>query len=642
MPRFLAAGVSLALTLSACRSSDAKFDPWASDDGDAWWSADSGDGEIQSEDLDQDGWSASDDCDDANASVHPAAEELCDGIDNDCDGEVDEGVLSTWYADSDGDDFGDEANTVESCEAPPGYGAVAEDCDDGRADVYPGAPEQCDQLDNDCDGELDEEVLSTWYADTDTDGFGNPDVVIEDCDPPSGYIADASDCDDSSGAVFPGADEWCDGIDNDCDGNIDEDAIDEIDFFLDADGDGFGDPEQEVESCEQPTGYVADDDDCDDMKSDVHPDAIEICDEVDNDCDGDIDDADSSLDAATWYGDSDGDGYGGTSFSQIACEAPANFVATSDDCNDLADDIHPGADEICNTIDDDCDGDIDDADPSLDTSTGGVWYTDSDGDSFGDSGAVVMACEQPSGTTEDDTDCDDTDSAVHPDAEEVCDGVDNNCDGDVDSGYPDADGDGTANCVDSTVFSDDFNDSNWDDWTTVDLDGDSDPEWTMNGFTLSEDSDRAFAIAIGPDLGELESYTISVEAWSGGYYNNALGIVFAYQDEDNMMLLLWDDFNGFYGDYSPDGEIELWEVSGGTWTQSASDDDSDDYIMDYGTWTDLSLSVDGSEISFSADGSTYFQHSYTGATPLGADHIGVFSYDNDQGITFDDFEVTQP
>ena len=82
----------------------------------------------------------------------------CDEVDNDCDGDIDEGVTSTWYADNDFDSYGDSNDTVESCTVIDGYVDVAGDCNDGSAAVYPGALDICNAADDDCDGTVDEDV----------------------------------------------------------------------------------------------------------------------------------------------------------------------------------------------------------------------------------------------------------------------------------------------------------------------------------------------------------------------------------------------------------------------------------------------------------------------------------------------------
>ena len=109
-------------------------------------------------DQDGDGVSLCDgDCDDRAADAHPGAAEICDGLDDDCDGEVDEGFPTTpWFEDADGDGFG-STSTVEACAQPPGYTDQGGDCDDANAAAWPGAAEACDGFDDDCDGAVDED-----------------------------------------------------------------------------------------------------------------------------------------------------------------------------------------------------------------------------------------------------------------------------------------------------------------------------------------------------------------------------------------------------------------------------------------------------------------------------------------------------
>ena len=443
----------LSIALTGC----APEDPGKSDTGDA-----------PATDADGDGSPADEDCDDTNASVNPGAEEVCDEIDNDCDGEVDEGLLLTLYNDADGDGHGDPTDPREACE--PGDGAVDndDDCDDADDQISPDADELCDGVDNDCDGVTDEETQDTVYLDADGDGHGDPDSATEACGVPDGYAAVGDDCDDSEALALPGGIEVCDEIDNDCDGFVDEDdATDAHTFYADVDGDGFGDPDSSTRSCEVATGYVDQARDCDDLDPDIRPDAPEICDTLDNDCDELIDDADPDVDRATggtWYTDSDGDGYGDASADVWACTQPSDAVTDTTDCDDTDAAIHPAADEICNGgVDDDCDGAADDADAGVDLSTGSTWYADADSDGYGDSAAPTTACVQPSGTVTDTTDCDDTDGAINPGEAEVCNGgVDDDCSGaadDADAGvdlttgatwYADDDSDGYGDATDST------------------------------------------------------------------------------------------------------------------------------------------------------------------------------------------------
>ena len=224
--------------------------------------------------------------------------------------------LSTFYADGDGDGFGDDALSVEACEAPEGYAAQGGDCEDGDAAYFPGAAETdcADPNDYNCDG-------STGFADADGDGF------------PA-----CEDCDDGAAEANPDAAEICDGLDNDCDEVTDEDdAIDAPSWYADSDGDGFGDADFPTTACAEPEGYASASGDCDDGAAEVNPDAQEVCDALDNDCDEAIDDADPSVDlsgGATTYADTDGDGYGDASAPTLACAAPAGDVANSTDCDD--------------------------------------------------------------------------------------------------------------------------------------------------------------------------------------------------------------------------------------------------------------------------------------------------------------------
>ena len=178
-------------------------------------------------DADGDGYTADEDCDDDDPAVFPGANERCNGADDDCDDDIDEGLeLQPFWPDADGDGFGDAfGDPTEDCAPPPGTVDNAGDCDDGDADVFPGADEVCNGADDDCDDDIDEGLTGTWYADTDGDGYGDPDVYSSDCDPGPGWSEDNTDCDDTNADRWPDApSDICDAIDNDCDGDIDEDV----------------------------------------------------------------------------------------------------------------------------------------------------------------------------------------------------------------------------------------------------------------------------------------------------------------------------------------------------------------------------------------------------------------------------------
>ena len=181
---------------------------------------------------------------------------------------MDEGVRQVYFEDVDGDGFGG-VNYIESCVLPEGYVPISSDCNDQNATVYPSAPEQCDGIDNNCDGDVDENLVMNWYLDYDGDGFGDPNFSNNDCDPGTGYVDNDLDCDDLNAAAFPGNTEICDNIDNDCDGDVDGNLANI--FYSDVDGDGFGDPSNSVSVCNTTNGLVDNADDCDDNDASAFP-----------------------------------------------------------------------------------------------------------------------------------------------------------------------------------------------------------------------------------------------------------------------------------------------------------------------------------------------------------------------------------
>lgn len=158
-------------------------------------------GEI---DDDGDGFSEMQgDCDDTNSSIFPSAAESCNSIDDDCDGQTDEG-LTTWYEDDDGDGHGDPTHTLASCAQPSRYVANGDDCDDLRGGVHPGASEACNGIDDDCDGSVDEFVMQTYHRDADGDGYGSWETTSA-CYQPGGYVSNANDCYDGHAQAYPGS-----------------------------------------------------------------------------------------------------------------------------------------------------------------------------------------------------------------------------------------------------------------------------------------------------------------------------------------------------------------------------------------------------------------------------------------------------
>ena len=174
----------------------------------------------------------------------------------------------------------------------------------------------------DCDAEV-------WYLDADGDGFGGSEAEAS-CDPLDGYVQNNSDCDDNNPGVNPAGTEICNTLDDDCNALIDDGVIGAETWYLDSDGDGFGDDSSRLESCEVLDGYVQKGGDCDDNNIQINPEATEVCDEIDNNCDSLIDD---NL-GDEFYIDSDNDGYGNADDSVIACEQPNGYADNDLDCDD--------------------------------------------------------------------------------------------------------------------------------------------------------------------------------------------------------------------------------------------------------------------------------------------------------------------
>jgi hypothetical protein len=247
-------------------------------------------------------------------------------------------------------------------------------------------------------------------TDQDMDGFG----VLQ------------GDCDDANPYVFPGAQEFCNGTDDDCDGEVDEDAQGGSWFYVDADGDGWGLSAYAEQHCaEVVEGWASARGDCNDYDPTVHPGAEERCNGADDDCDGRSDEA--AVDAPLWYSDDDGDGWGDEGSTWPACLQPDGWIAQGGDCDDADPDVHPGTEERCWTDqDDDCDGDRNEENAAGCEE----YYEDVDGDGHGGAGACFCEPVEP-WLLETSTDCDDLDASIHPDAVELDDLIDQDCDGGV-------------------------------------------------------------------------------------------------------------------------------------------------------------------------------------------------------------------
>jgi hypothetical protein len=422
------------------------------------------------------GDSCGNDCDDTLPSAHPGEAETCDGFDNDCDGTADEGVQRVFYTDGDGDGFGDPTgDTMLACFTPEGFASGDTDCDDSRGFVRPGGVEQCDleepPLDEDCDGEANPDSLCNCeVGDSRTCAEGG---LVGVCG------AGTQSCDTGAwGACsIAGSAEVCDGEDDDCDGVTDEGLT--VQCWADGDGDGFalaGSPERfecpdasrpAVGGCpvgttnRAPVGAVDGvvQFECDDADPAIRPDQAEICNSVDDDCDGAVDEG-TTIEC---FVDADGDSYPPSgALPMDRCPGagggcPGGFTdrdpaAGAIDCDDGDVGISPAVAEACNGDDDDCDGSVDEG-ATL------TCFTDGDGDSYAPASATPeMLCAAGGGgcpgsrtsrSPAEGADCDDGAPAVNPTAGETCNGDDDDCDSAIDEGvtincYVDADGDGFA------------------------------------------------------------------------------------------------------------------------------------------------------------------------------------------------------
>ncbi|MBK7935668.1 MAG: T9SS type A sorting domain-containing protein [Lewinellaceae bacterium] len=313
-------------------------------------------------DTDNDGHYSYEDCNDNNADIYPGAAELCDNLDNDCNGLVDDIPVYSYFADTDGDGYGDGDTQLDTClaAAPAGFVANNLDCNDADMNFNPAIAELCDGLDNNCNGLIDDIPVYTYFADIDGDGYGDGGAQLDTClqDAPAGFVTNNLDCNDADMNFNPATAELCDGLDNNCNGLIDDIPV--YTYFADTDGDGYGDGGAQLDTCLQdaPAGFVTNNLDCDDADLNLSPEAVEICDGIDNNCNGT---SDEGLNIFTFYADGDEDGYGDGDASLDTClnQLPAGFVTNELDCDDTNELINPNAWEIPDGIDNNCNGMVD-------------------------------------------------------------------------------------------------------------------------------------------------------------------------------------------------------------------------------------------------------------------------------------------
>jgi surface protein len=371
---------------------------------------DSGETNPNSADSDSDGTADAVDCAPLDSAISPNAAELCDGIDNNCNGIVDENLIKPAE-----NIIGLCSANTQTCSAGTWANTVTN---------YIPSEEVCNNLDDNCDGTVDENVKLTFYRDADNDAYGDVNLEAQGCSAPLGYVADFNDCNDNNSQINPSATESCDGIDNDCSA-LTVDGLSESWYNL-ATTCGVGVCEGnagvmtcqggvQINTCNAFTGAIVES--CDDATG---------YDAIDNNCDGNID-----LNCES-YCDVDGDGY--------TTHAVCLFAGKSlGDCDDSAANIHPGAEEVCDNVDNNCNAQVDD----------GLTF-DLDGDGY----SSIGSCQ---GTK---NDCDDAQFAINPYATEVCNAFDDNCNGLVNEGFADEDNDGIADCIDLDDDADGVPDAN--------------------------------------------------------------------------------------------------------------------------------------------------------------------------------------
>jgi hypothetical protein len=600
-------------------------------------------------DQDGDGARRKQDCDDDNGDRFAGNPEVCDGMDNDCNGFIDDLAADPieWHRDRDGDGHGNPTAVHTSCAAPPGWVAADDDCDDDDRVRFPTNEEVCDDHDNDCNGAVDDGVIVDFFEDVDADGFGNPTSIWQGCVAPPGWVEDDTDCDDTDDERNPDLVELCDELDNDCSGVVDDGVTST--FHPDRDSDGFGDIDAAWDGCEAPPGWLVDATDCDDADELAFPGNPEVCDQADNNCDGAVDEGTTT----SFYGDGDGDGFGNKQQKYDGCTAPAGYITDSTDCNDAVRTDFPGNKEACDGFDNDCDGVVDNGVTT-------AYYADADGDQYGNDQSSVQACSRPPGFVTDSSDCNDGDYFTWPGAYDECNGVDNDCNGKIDDNGFDSDGDNIDNCNDPTVYLEDFNtcvgkspamaSRGWtvQEYANLVCCGATAPgmpvpgtppdreQWNWCGGELNSGNVNAgHSIIVGPDHGHLNVFSVQARVGAGGVNVDDVGIVLNYTGPGDFFLVRWDDPNNAYVRST---RMDFIRCVGG---QCAILDTANPVATAGVGFTPFDVRVRYDAIDIYINGVLQMS-TITNGGDIGPGRVGVYAFDADTGSRVDSLAIVQP